>query len=168
MTNEPQPAASEQVRDRVQWPALFLIATAAINLLIALFQTGRVVSTAIAPAAEGYQAEREMWERLAERTTSRLIAGRVESLRQTSPEDLKRQNVFTEGIIAVALLVPAVLALAGGVRMYQLRSYPLAVVGSLASAIPIMSPLTCCCVGEVVGIWCVMILLQPPVREAFR
>jgi hypothetical protein len=41
-------------------------------------------------------------------------------------------------------------------------------VGSLASAVPCLSPMTCCCVGEVVGVWCVAVLIRPEVREAFR
>jgi hypothetical protein len=172
MSAESQPGADErareQVRDRVQWPALFLLATAALNLLVALLQTARVVSVVIAPAEEAVRFERESLDRISSPQLSALVSGRRDHLSQADPEDLKRQSIFIETVIALLLLLPAVLALAGGVRMYQMRCYSLAVVGSLASAVPCISPMTCCCVGELVGAWCVLVLIQPQVRQAFR
>jgi hypothetical protein len=158
----------EQVRERVQWPAMFLIANAVLNLLVALFQTGRFVTVAVAPAGASHEARVEMWKKLASHSHSPVAGAQLESMHQTDPDDLKRRTVAAEAVIAVVLLVPAVLALAGGVCMYRLRGYSLAVVGSLASAVPCLSPMTCCCLGEVVGVWCVAVLIQPQVRDAFH
>ena len=171
MSSESQPDSEErarqQVRDRVQWPAMFLVANAALNLLVALLQTTHLVSAAIAPADEAANFERELLQRLGGQPSPPLVGTRRVQPPHTDPEALKRRTLFAEAVLAFLLLLPALLALAGGVRMYQMRGYPLAVVGSLASAVPCLSPMTCCCIGEVVGVWCVVVLLQPLVREAF-
>src|SRR5436189_138037 len=69
---------------------------------------------------------------------------------------------------ALNLLVAGLLGAAGGVRMYQARSYALAVVGSLASLVPCVTPTSCCCLGSLVGAWCAWALLLPGVRAGFR
>jgi hypothetical protein len=86
----------------------------------------------------------------------------------TDPVTFKRQRLAMDGATAAVLLTVSVLGVAGGVRMYQARSYPLAMTGSLASLIPCVSPMSCCCLGELIGLWCVIVLLLPGVRSAFR
>ncbi len=55
--------------------------------------------------------------------------------------------------------------LAGAVSMMSLRWYPLAVAGSVLAIIPGISP--CCLLGLPIGIWSLIVLLQPDVRSAF-
>jgi hypothetical protein len=162
----PAAPVPEQVRDRVQWPALFLIANASISVLVALFQITRFLAVVDAPPDDFSSLDRTLWQMTARKDQGFVFTWQ-EYLRTTTPEQRKRQRALTEGIIALVLLVPAGLALAGGVCMHQLRCWPLAMVGALASAAPCVSPLTCCGVGEVVGVWCVVALLRPEVREAF-
>jgi len=67
----------------------------------------------------------------------------------------------------VSLPVSAALALVvlfGGIQMYRLRTYPLA----LAASIILCIPCSCCCLGMPVGIWSLIVLWNPTVREAFR
>ncbi len=166
-TGAPVQAISEQVRDRVQWPALFLVANAVLNLLVAFLQVCLLVAVSIAPAEEGHRFQRQLWQGVAERFPT-LAEAQLQALNQADPQTVKRQGIFSEAVTSVLMIVPGLLALAGGVRMYQLRSWPLALVGSLASTVPCLAAVSCCCVGELVGIWCVAVLIRPEVRDAFR
>jgi hypothetical protein len=125
-----------------------------------------LVAVIAAPAGEGPLAPSRLGQNDAR--FSFVLDEQVESLRRTDPELLKRRSIFGQVLASLLMLVPALVAVAGGVRMYQLRSWPLALVGSLASTVPCLSAVSCCCAGEVVGVWCVAVLLRPEVRDAFR
>jgi hypothetical protein len=56
----------------------------------------------------------------------------------------------------------------GGIRMILMRSYALCLVASILATTPCLSPTGCCCLGNVVGIWGLVVLLSPDVRDAFR
>jgi hypothetical protein len=51
-------------------------------------------------------------------------------------------------------------------QMKELRGYPLAMAASIVSMVPCLSP--CCCIGLPIGIWCLVVLLRPEVKAAFR
>jgi len=96
---------------------------------------------------------------------------------QQQLQELKRMGWTTEKILSVysrilyawggvALFCGLVSAL-GGIRMVKLRSYGLAMTGAIFAAIPFVSPLGCCLIGEVVGIWALVVLFNADVRMAF-
>jgi hypothetical protein len=151
-------------------PAMFLVANGALNLLAALFLAGYAVTEAATPA----EALRDAWvKRLQglEKGGAELSGPLKQSLeraREADPARYKRQQVITDGLAAALLLVAAALGVAGGVRMYRARSYALAVVGSLASLLPCVTPTSCCGMGELIGGWCVIVLMLPGVRAGFR
>jgi hypothetical protein len=60
----------------------------------------------------------------------------------------------------------SVLALAGARHMLVLRSYRLAMTSAVLTAIPCVTP--CCLLGQIAGIWAVIVLMQPDVRRAFQ
>lgn len=66
---------------------------------------------------------------------------------------------------AVAALV-SVLMIAGSRHMLALQSYRLAMTAAVLTAIPCVTP--CCLVGQVAGLWAILILVQPDVRTAFH
>lgn len=67
------------------------------------------------------------------------------------------------GIIGV--LVSGVI-LFGGLKMKKLESYPLAIAASILAAVPCLSP--CCVIGLPIGIWALVVLFKPEVKEAFN
>lgn len=161
----------DEIRERVQFPAMFLIATAVLNLLVALFQVGVFVAVVVTPAEplRRFWIERlEPIEKEPNAPMAEMMKQTLENARNSEPGAFKRQSIIREGITAALLMTVSVLGLLGGLRMYQLRAYSMAMVGSLATAVPCLSPMTCCCLGELVAAWCVMILLLPSVRDAFR
>jgi hypothetical protein len=170
VTPPPPPDEShEAARERVQLPATFLVANGALNLLVALFAAGYAVNEMVTPA----EAMRDAWVarlRSLEKTgelTGPLKQALVQA-RDADPQRFKRQRVITDGAASAFLLLVGLLGVAGGVRMHQARAYALAVVGSLASLAPCVSPMACCGAGELVGGWCITVLLLPGVRAGFR
>ncbi|HLW65601.1 MAG TPA: hypothetical protein VKS79_09805 [Gemmataceae bacterium] len=70
----------------------------------------------------------------------------------------------TSAIIGGIFLPIALLMFAGAIAMMRRRMYGLAMAGSIAS----MLTLNCCCVpGLAVGLWCIIILMQPDVKSSF-
>ena len=71
----------------------------------------------------------------------------------------------TSSAIIGAIFVPIALVMfAGAVAMLRRKMYGLAIAGSIAS----MLSLNCCCVpGLAIGLWCILILMQPDVKAGF-
>lgn len=63
-------------------------------------------------------------------------------------------------------LILGVFTLMAGVRMRQRRSYGLVIVGIIFGMLPCLSP--CCCTGLPFGIWALVVLSNPEVRNSFR
>ena len=65
------------------------------------------------------------------------------------------------------MFITALLNIIGGIQMLRLRSYGLALFASILAAIPCISCSACCGLGEGIGIWALVVLLNPEVRAAF-
>lgn len=90
--------------------------------------------------------------------------------RQKQLDDLKAQEANMRldtpvniGSIVIGLIL-ALVTVAGGMKMRALSGYGLSVAGAIASIIPIGG---CCCLGIPVGIWALVVLLQPDVAAGF-
>lgn len=53
----------------------------------------------------------------------------------------------------------------GGMQMRELRSYGLAMTSSILAVIPCFG---CCLIGIPIGIWAIVVLMKPEVKEAFQ
>jgi hypothetical protein len=68
-------------------------------------------------------------------------------------------------VLGLIGLVLYVVAIVGALKMKNLQSYGL----SLASAVIVMLPCSCCCLaGLPVGIWALVVLMNDQVKAAFR
>jgi hypothetical protein len=167
----PEPGVDlDAVRRRVQLPAIFLIALGVLNLLLALYQVVTTVWTGFMPAkalVEQQQRSIDMIDRLFPNAGFKAVY--AQQMANKTPEDVKTQALVTSSLATAIMLLTALLPLIGGVRMLKLRSYGLAVVGSITIALPCLSLSGCLCgVGQVVGIWAVIVLLNPDVRASFH
>ena len=70
--------------------------------------------------------------------------------------------------ISLITAIVGVIVLLAGIRMLKLRSYGLAVTGSILAMIPCLSWMACCGIGEVAGIWALVVLMSPDVKALFR
>src|SRR5687768_6816315 len=67
------------------------------------------------------------------------------------------------GILA---LIGSVLTIVAGAKMRGLSGYGLAIAGSILAMIPCTNG--CCCIGLPIGIWSIVVLMDPQVKASFR
>jgi hypothetical protein len=154
----PPPPDDAAVRERVQMPAVFLIIVGALNL----FGGGYCL-------LNGLVALRMPVEEF-QRQMARQNPQAIKQMEQMgwSPEGVLAAIAYGFiGVGAVGALL-ALLTILGGVRMMQLRSYGLVVFVSILTMLPGISTSACCCLGEGVGLWALIVLLNGEVRSAFR
>ncbi|UCC38585.1 MAG: hypothetical protein JSV96_12220 [Candidatus Aminicenantes bacterium] len=72
---------------------------------------------------------------------------------------------FSISLSLVGLLVAAFIIYAS-LKMKDLNQWGLCVAASILAMIPCVSP--CCIIGLPVGIWCLVVLMRPEVKDAFR
>lgn len=90
--------------------------------------------------------------------------------KQKQLDDMKKEEASMRldspmniGSIAVGFIL-GVLTTIGAVKMRSGSGYGLALTGAIASIIPIGG---CCCVGMPVGIWALVVLMNPDVKKGF-
>jgi hypothetical protein len=150
---------SEAVRQRVQLPAIFLLVVAGLNLLGALYFVVNAVVATVQTPKELYDQQVKMAE---------MFPMLKESLGQKTPEEIKAQALLVSWPLAGVSLLGFFLPLLAGIGMLRLRWYGLSVAGSIFAAIPCVSCLGCCGVGEGIGIWSLVVLLNEEVKAAFH
>ena len=81
-----------------------------------------------------------------------------------------RYAEFWEGSVgaasAVVGIAVAVFIIFAALKMRELRQWELSLAASIVAMIPCISP--CCILGLPIGIWALVILLRPEVKDAFR
>lgn len=77
---------------------------------------------------------------------------------------------FYEGIFGLGGsffgLIVAAFVIYAALKMKELKQWSLAIVASILVMIPCVSP--CCIIGLPIGIWALVVLNRPEVKEAFR
>lgn len=134
----PQVVASDASR-QVSGPAIGLLVTGVIGAFFAaLALIGSIVGMGIAPF-----------------------------IRDEIPE---RYAEFWEGSVGAASSIVGIAMAAfiifAALKMRELRQWELSLAASIVAMIPCISP--CCILGLPIGIWALVILLRPEVKEAFR
>jgi hypothetical protein len=158
----PDPERS-RVADKVKLPAIFLIVVGVLNALFGLYEIG----------SGGYQALSKNNE-----ATKQQMEKELQKNTQLSKEQREQfQNFFgkiadvgpvTNVVLGVLGLLAAAVTIFGGVQMISLRMRGLAILGSILAAIPCLSLMGCCGVGEGIGIWSLIVLMSADVKAAFR
>jgi hypothetical protein len=144
-------------RERVQFPAIFLLIVGAINLMAALPPVFIGVAMQAVPPD---QLERRAEE--AQPADWKMLKDKGFTIKTVL------DIYFYGGVMGGAVIgLLGVVAILGGARMLVLRSFGLAVFAAITAAIPCLSPSGCCLLGQLVGVWALVVLLDPDVRAAF-
>jgi hypothetical protein len=154
----PDVADNRVIRDRVQLPAIFLIIVGVVNLLLGFAAIGVGFFYSAIPPDKAEQV-------LMQRDPAQVQAMKNMGMRMQDILNLYVYGGYTEGVFG---LLTCVLTIVGGARMLVLKSYVLAVFASVVAAIPCISCSACCGLGEGIGIWALVVLLNNDVRAAFR
>jgi hypothetical protein len=88
-------------------------------------------------------------------------------IREEIPE---RYAEFWEGSVGAAgsivEIVVAAFIIYVALKMKELRQWELSLAASIVAMIPCISP--CCILGLPIGIWALVVLLRPEIKDAFR
>jgi len=140
MSQPPVTYVTVDPREQVQWPAMLLVAVGALGILLQLMLLLFNV----------------------------LGTGLGASVGQRGPGEIA--NLLFSGVVGIVfatigLLVGAFIVY-GGLQMRNLHGHTLSIVTAVIAMLPCISP--CCCLGLPVGIWALVVLLKPGVKDAFR
>jgi hypothetical protein len=142
MEIRPRRRGRSRAREAVNGPAIGLLITGIIGVVLTLCSIGINISTmagaAIIPRPQGPGAP-PAW-----------------------------LNLFSGGVglvfNAIAIFV-SILIILGALKMKNLQSYGMAMAASIVAMIPCISP--CCILGLPIGIWALVVLSKPEVKDTF-
>jgi hypothetical protein len=146
----------------VQLPGIFLIVVAILNLLFALGCFGFGFGYSQVSPNQVEEIEKTMQQ-------SEWQKKNLEEMKKVGWKMQDILNIYVYGgYTGGALgLLTSLLILLGGIQMLRMRSYGLALFSAILAAVPCLSGSACCCLGEGIGIWALVVLLNPEVRAAF-
>jgi hypothetical protein len=130
------------VEDRVKGPAIGLIVTGVLTILV-------MVLNVVMPA----------------------MVEEILKYANRPPEEIEQMRAQVRGSTMVALLeliwfgAWSGLLIYAGLQMMKLRAWTLGVVASIAAMLPCTA--VCCCIGLPIGIWSLVVLFKPEVKQAF-
>jgi hypothetical protein len=159
-TDRPLPDDMASIKGRVQAPAICLIVVGILNLFFAFYMIfNSAVTTAM--SADKLKAQQlQMFESL-------MPGMKAEAEKKTASE-IKTQAMLINWPLTLFALLASILPIVAGIRMLSLKSYALGICGAIAAAIPCISVTACCGLGEGIGIWALVVLLNADVKSAFR
>ena len=154
----PQPDKTAEVRNRIMVPAIMLIGVGVLNLFLAG-----------GPAFYGFGASQLTPAQLEEQLQTQNPQQLADLKKQGYTVDQVRTWLVNGGFIWAGVdFLASLLVILGGIRMMSLKNYGLALFASIVAALPVVSCSGCCGAGEIVGIWALIVLLNPDVRAAFH
>ncbi len=151
-----KPAAA---REHVLLPGIFLLAMAVLNVLwsFGFFGYGFIAMNTTPEAFEQAMKQQN--------------PAQAEEMRKLGwePANVLRNVQFGSFGGGILVVVLSLLCVIGAIRMLMLRSYGLALFTAVVTAVPCVSPMACpCLLGMGIGVWAMVVLLNPDVRSAFR
>lgn len=158
------PGDTSHARQRVQAPAIALIIVGILNLLMALVQVGGTILIVAAPEQIQKMMEEMKKDAAASPNPSLKEIFEAQDVRQIGGPASVIQNIM----LSLVMVLIVVLNLLGGLCMHALKSYAFSIAGAISAAIPCLSCGGCCCFGEIIGIWALIVLLNEEVRAAFH
>lgn len=153
-----QSAGASEARSRVLPPAIGLIVVGVLNFFLA---AGPGMYGFAASKIPADQLEAEM-----ERQNPKALADA--KAQGWSIEDIRNILVYGSFSLAGLDFLASFLVILGGLRMLSLKNYGLAILASIVAALPGVSCSGCCGLGIIVGIWAIVVLLNPDVRASFQ
>lgn len=132
-------------------PAIGLIVTAALGILLSLWGIANGIRVVLNPQARDEQMRQ-------------MAAANI------PPQLMQFLHASTSGwynilMGFVAVVVGAVI-LMGAIKMMKLQNHTLALIASVLAMLPCVSG--CCCIGLPIGIWALIILFKPEVKSHFQ
>jgi len=131
------------MQDRVRGPAIGLIITGGIGILLMLL--GLFAEGAMTSLYQAMQIPEEQIRRM---------------------QELQQGGAILNIAVTIVGIAGAAFVIYGGLQMMKLQSRTIAMVASVLVMIPCFT--SCCClIGIPIGIWSLIVLSKPDVKSAF-
>jgi hypothetical protein len=147
----------DAAKGRVTAPGIMLVINGIINVLFTLGLIGMGVFALTQPE-EKIRESQEM--------THKMFPNLPVEDQDPAQVRMTQMGEFFGGAAVAGLA--SLLMILGGAQMCRLRGYGLAVIAAILAMIPCVSCGGCFALGQVAGIWALMVLANPEVRSAFR
>lgn len=145
------------VRGRVQGPAIALIVVGVLNLLGGCYLLFNAIITTTTPPEDLVRIQTELFRRF----------GMEPPGGAQDPQQLKTMSLAIDWPLTALCLVGSVLTILAGIGLMGLRWYGLGVTAGVIACIPCISCVGCIGVGQGLGIWALVVLLNEEVRRTF-
>lgn len=146
------------VESRTAAPGICLIVVGVLNMALGVLVL-----------RNGFEVQHMTLDEFRQMLESNPAWGVVTGGKKAAPtEDQKSFTAVANVGLGVLNVLGAVLTVFAGVSMRSLSRYGLAVAGAVWALIPFLSLSACCGIGEIVGIWALVVLLGQEVRSAFQ
>jgi hypothetical protein len=157
---------SPAARSKTSTPGILLIVVGILNILLGLWCVISGINGMLHPpsAADFEKARAQMTPEQRKQMEEAEKVG-------FGPEQIQKYAAAggpTNLGLGIINVLGGVVTLLGGVKMRNLQSYGLAMFGSILAIIPCISLMGCCVLGEVAGIWALVVLMNQDVKSAFR
>lgn len=150
---------TEYARSKVAAPAIALLVEGIIFVLLAIWGV-LMAALSLAGLNPLVNSQREQFEQMQQQN------GAASEFLET----MMKMSETMQGPLGLVLnLIPLTIAFVvifGALRMKNLRSYSLALASAILGMIPCFSP--CCLVGLPIGVWAIVVLMDPMVKQSFR
>ena len=154
-----RPSARADAASYALPPAIVMIVCAILNVPAVLFCAWTLIfhlSMNVDDFVANQQQAKQVMQNMGF-NNDRLLQNPAASLLQ-----IRLTYGFLTGLYSISTL----LVFLGGIQMMRLRGYALSLIGAFALTIPCGT--SCCVIGQVVGIWALVVLFSATVREQFR
>jgi hypothetical protein len=142
---------NEQVNaaDSVRIPSICLMALGILGVAFGLFD--------LLDSVFALRIEARLVEQLLERAQRPDL---IDFLRH-------RENATANIVVSLFTIAASSFVAYGGLQMQRLRNPILCMIAAIVALVPCVSPCCCCCIGWTIGIWALVVLNKPAVRDAF-
>ncbi|WNG15099.1 hypothetical protein [Cystobacter fuscus] len=143
LPGSPGPGASATAREQVSAPAILLMVTAGLGVVMSL--------VGLAQAVLGLN-----------QIPPQLLDDPNLSQYRSLFESVQKAGSFSN----VITLLLSGLTFFGALKMKNLENFGLSMAAAIIALLPCVGP--CCCLGLPVGIWALVVINKPEVKSAFR
>ncbi len=150
---EPSPGDTLDVQEKTRLPGQVLQRVGIFNLLLSLYLVGSTVQS---------------WRMTFEEREAQLERLHLPGFLKGGQAEIIKLVPVVSALWSALSFGAALLVIVAGSRLKALRSYGLVMTGAVVACIPCISCAGCVGLGQLAGLWALMLLLKPEVRLAFR
>jgi len=149
---------------KVEIPALFLIGLGGINLIMGSVIMLRSIQISQIPI-EDFERDYEESKNIARKIMPEAAINLDKQ--ELSIKEIQKQTIWINAGYSCFLLGGSYLMIMGGWYMRQFNSLGMVMLGVLYCAMPCVSCAGTCGLGQVIAVWCLLVLFNPLVRQEF-